>query len=135
MASTSKDSVPSNLTHQENIDDDLEPGACPESILNPTDSFEEIETEMSTNPEQRHATLTTKSSTISEIQSEIGEPSKDMKTAKSSDDLKVSVTPLFLFISTIFRDKTVGVLVFLVSLLYVPTEDPVTFPKLEVNRL
>ncbi|XP_013168648.1 PREDICTED: protein SAND [Papilio xuthus] len=88
MASTSKDSLPSHLTHQENIDDDLEPGACPESILNPTDSFEEIETEMSTDPEQRHAKLTTKSSTISEIQSEIGEPSKDMKTAKSSDDLK-----------------------------------------------
>ncbi|CAG4968610.1 unnamed protein product [Parnassius apollo] len=88
MASTSKDTVPTKVTNQEDIDHDLLPGACPESIINPTDSFEEFETEMSSNPQERHSTLTTKCSTISEIQSEIGESSKDIKTVKSSDDLK-----------------------------------------------
>ncbi|XP_068624080.1 vacuolar fusion protein MON1 homolog [Battus philenor] len=88
MASTSKDSVSSNPINQEAIDDDMGPGTCPESILNPTDSFEEFESEINADPEERHSNLTTKSSTISEIQSEIGESSKDIKTVKSSDDLK-----------------------------------------------
>lgn len=88
MASTSKDTLSSNDINQGNIEDDLGPGACPESILNPTDSFEEFESEMSSDPVERHNTLTTKSSTISEIQSEIGESSKDIKTVKSCDDLK-----------------------------------------------
>ncbi|CAH2058207.1 unnamed protein product, partial [Iphiclides podalirius] len=88
MASTSKDTFSSNATNQEDLENDLGPGACPESILNPTDTFEEIESEMSSDPIERHSTLTLKSSTISEIQSEIGESSKDIKTVKSCDDLK-----------------------------------------------
>ncbi|XP_030034145.2 protein SAND [Manduca sexta] len=87
MASTSKDNAPISV-QDENTPDELEPGACPESILNPTDSFEEFASEMSSSLQERNA-LTTKSSTISEIQSEIGEE-KDaqMKTTKSADDLQ-----------------------------------------------
>ncbi|XP_045762193.1 protein SAND [Maniola jurtina] len=86
MASTSKD-IPTSAK-PENVPDDLEPGACTESILNPTDSFEEFATEMSSSLEERK-TLTAKSSTISEIQSEIGESSKEtLRETKSSDNLQ-----------------------------------------------
>lgn len=90
MASTSKDNVTAEVTVQENIPNELEPGACPESILNPTDSFEEFASEMSSNLQERND-LTAKSSTISEIQSEIAVDTKkddQLKTAKSSDDLQ-----------------------------------------------
>ncbi|XP_048003391.1 protein SAND isoform X2 [Leguminivora glycinivorella] len=90
MASTSKDSAPATSDVQANIGSDLEPGACPESILNPTDSFEEFASEMSSSLQERNDSLTVKSSTICEIQSEIGESSKEaqMKSTKSSDDLQ-----------------------------------------------
>ncbi|XP_039745303.1 protein SAND [Pararge aegeria] len=86
MASTSKDiPIP---TKQQNVPDDLEPGACTESILNPTDSFEEFASEMSSSLEER-ISLIAKSSTISEIQSEIGESSKgELRETKSSDNLQ-----------------------------------------------
>ncbi|CAK1547715.1 unnamed protein product [Leptosia nina] len=86
MASTSKD-VPTSPSGHDNTDDDLEPGASYDSILNPTDSFEEFATEMNTSLE-RSRDLTKKSSTISEIQSEIGECSKELKETKSSDNLQ-----------------------------------------------
>ncbi|KAF9803813.1 hypothetical protein SFRURICE_013090 [Spodoptera frugiperda] len=86
MASTSKD-VPA-VVIQDNPPDDLEPGACHDSILNPTDSFEEFASEMSSSLQERNISLATKSSTISEIQSEIGENSAPMKPTKSSDDLQ-----------------------------------------------
>lgn len=88
MASTSKDSVPASSKAPDNVSDDLEPGACPESVLNPTDSFEEFACEMSSSLQERNA-LAAKNSTISEIQSEIGE-SKDaqIKATKSTDDLQ-----------------------------------------------
>lgn len=90
MASTSKDSVPSTSDVHENVGSELEPGACPESVLNPTDSFEEFASEMSSSLQERNTSLTAKGSTISEIQSEIGEASKEaqLKAAKSSDDLQ-----------------------------------------------
>ncbi|XP_075986016.1 vacuolar fusion protein MON1 homolog [Anticarsia gemmatalis] len=90
MASTSKDSVPATSS-QENPPDDLEPGACYDSILNPTDSFEEFASEMSSSLQERNISLNAKGSTISEIQSEIGEDSKEsaqIKGTKSSDDLQ-----------------------------------------------
>ncbi|KAJ0171835.1 hypothetical protein K1T71_012598 [Dendrolimus kikuchii] len=85
MASTSQDTVSSKT--QEN--DDLEPGACPESILNPADTFEEFASEMSSSLQERNV-LCTKSSTISEIQSEIAESIAEikMRATKSSDDLQ-----------------------------------------------
>ncbi|XP_034826385.1 vacuolar fusion protein MON1 homolog [Maniola hyperantus] len=86
MASTSKD-IPTSAK-PENLPGDLEPGACTESILNPTDSFEEFATEMSSSLEETE-TLTARSSTISEIQSEIGESSKEtLRETKSSDNLQ-----------------------------------------------
>ncbi|XP_063834285.1 vacuolar fusion protein MON1 homolog isoform X1 [Ostrinia nubilalis] len=91
MASTSKDNVQAGTSTQINPADDLEPGACPESILNPTDSFDEFASEMSCSLQERNKSLAAKSSTISEIQSEIGEKEKDgseMKSTKSSDDLQ-----------------------------------------------
>lgn len=95
MASTSKDG---SVNVQENPPDDLEPGACPESILNPTDSFEEFASEMSSSLQERNVSLATKSSTIHEIQSEIGETSKEtsqMKPTKSSDDLQTKDVSFF----------------------------------------
>lgn len=88
MASTSNDNVPQHMNAPENASDELEPGACHDSILNPTDSFEEFASEMSSS--LRETCLTTKSSTISEIQSEILETAEDpkLKAAKSSDDLQ-----------------------------------------------
>lgn len=90
MASTSNDNVPQHIIMNapENASDELEPGACHDSILNPTDSFEEFASEMSSS--LRETCLTTKSSTISEIQSEILETAEDpkLKAAKSSDDLQ-----------------------------------------------
>ncbi|XP_059056311.1 protein SAND [Achroia grisella] len=94
MASTSKDSTNCTIAHN-NSTDNLEPGACPESILNPTDSFEEFASEMSSSLQDRDNSLTAKCSTISEIQSEIGESSKEnvqMKNTKSSDDLQNKAT-------------------------------------------
>lgn len=86
MASTSKDQAIN--PNPENGPDDIEPGACSESILNATDSFEEFVSEMSSSLEDRN-TLTTKCSTISEIQSEIGESSKaSIRETKSSDNLQ-----------------------------------------------
>lgn len=84
MASTSKD-VPTVTVHEN--EDALEPGACPESILNPTDSFEEFASEMSACLEERNI-LQGNAGTISEIQCEIGEGSKEIKTTKSNDDLQ-----------------------------------------------
>ncbi|KAF9423718.1 hypothetical protein HW555_001044 [Spodoptera exigua] len=86
MASTSKD-VPT-VVIQDNPPDDLEPGACHDSILNPTDSFEEFASEMSSSLQERNISLATKNSTICEIQSEIAEDSAQMKPTKSSDDLQ-----------------------------------------------
>lgn len=86
MASTSKD-VPAVFI-EENPPDDLEPGACHDSILNPTDSFEEFASEMSSGLQDRNISLATVNSTISEIQSEIGENSAQLKATKSSDDLQ-----------------------------------------------
>lgn len=91
MASTSKDHVVDNGEGPiENVATDLEPGACNESILNPTDSFEEFASEISTTLEDRKTALTAKSSTISEIQNEIGESSKEssLRETKSSDNLQ-----------------------------------------------
>lgn len=86
MASTSKDPITS--AKPENESNDIEPGACSDSILNPTDSFEEFVSEMSSSLRDRNA-LTTKCSTISEIQSEIGENSKEsLRETKSSDNLQ-----------------------------------------------
>lgn len=93
MASTSKD-VPA-VVIQDNPPDDLEPGACHDSILNPTDSFEEFASEMSSSLQERNISLATKSSTISEIQSEIGENSAPMKPTKSSDDLQTKDVSFF----------------------------------------
>ncbi|XP_045455061.1 protein SAND [Melitaea cinxia] len=87
MASTSKDHVVDNGEGPiENVATDLEPGACIESVLNPTDSFEEFASEISTTLEDRMTALTAKSSTISEIQNEIGESS--LRETKSSDNLQ-----------------------------------------------
>lgn len=89
MASTSDDSVAGSSKASENVPDELEPGACPESILNPTDSFEEFASEMSSSLQDRNTSLNAKNSTISEIQSEIGEDEKaQIKNTKSSDDLQ-----------------------------------------------
>lgn len=88
MASTSKDNVVQNSGTHDNPDNDLEPGASHDSILNPTDSFEEFATEMNTSLEGRTKDLTKKSSTISEIQCEIGECSKELKETKSSENLQ-----------------------------------------------
>ncbi|XP_053620355.1 vacuolar fusion protein MON1 homolog [Plodia interpunctella] len=90
MASTSKDGVPESNNLKPNTPDDLGPGACPESVLNPTDSFEEFASEMSSSLLERNNSLTTKSSTISEIQSEICEKSKEseVKDSKSCDDMQ-----------------------------------------------
>ncbi|CAH0715009.1 unnamed protein product, partial [Brenthis ino] len=86
MASTSKDTITS--AKPENEPNDIEPGACSDSILNPTDSFEEFVSEMSSSLQDRNA-LTSKCSTISEIQSEIGENSKEsLRETKSSDNLQ-----------------------------------------------
>lgn len=88
MASTSKDSLPAHTEAPENVSDDLEPGACPESVLNPTDSFEEFASEMSSSLQERNA-LAAKNSTISEIQSEIGDAKEaQIKETKSIDDLQ-----------------------------------------------
>lgn len=87
MASTSKDNVPNKSKTKDAEGDDLEPGACQESVLNPSDSFEEFAKEMSSSLLDRNSLKATPS-TISEIQSEIGDSSKDLKTAKSSDDLQ-----------------------------------------------
>ncbi|XP_026316095.1 protein SAND [Hyposmocoma kahamanoa] len=87
MASTSKDNVPNKSKAKDAEGDDLEPGACQESVLNPSDSFEEFANEMSSSLLDRN-NLKATPSTISEIQSEIGDSSKDLKTAKSSDDLQ-----------------------------------------------
>ncbi|XP_032521975.2 protein SAND [Danaus plexippus] len=86
MASTSKDSVPDGDKVAGNLGDDLEPGACSDSILNPEDSFEEFASELTPNLQERNI-LTAKSSTISEIQSEIGECSQ-LHGTKSSDNLQ-----------------------------------------------
>ncbi|CAF4768509.1 unnamed protein product [Pieris macdunnoughi] len=86
MASTSKDNVQNSCSH-DNPEKDLEPGASHDSILNPTDSFEEFASEMNTSLEGRPTDVTKKSSTISEIQSEIGECSKELKETKSSENL------------------------------------------------
>ncbi|XP_026497769.1 vacuolar fusion protein MON1 homolog [Vanessa tameamea] len=97
MASTSKDHVADNVqTQSENVPNDLEPGACRESILNPTDSFDEFVCEISTSLEERNTSLTAKSSTISEIQNEIGESSKDssLRETKSSDNLQGKNEPM-----------------------------------------
>ncbi|XP_013190996.2 protein SAND [Amyelois transitella] len=90
MASTSKGEVPESNNIQPNTPDDLGPGACPESVLNPTDSFEEFASEMSSSLLERNNSLSAKGSTISEIQSEIGESSKDsqLKNTKSNDDMQ-----------------------------------------------
>ncbi|XP_045507170.1 protein SAND [Colias croceus] len=88
MASTSKEDVISNTQVSENTADDLEPGACYDSILNPTDSFEEFASEMNSSLQGRSTDLRQKASTISEIQSEIGESSKELKETKSSDNLQ-----------------------------------------------
>ncbi|CAH2098227.1 unnamed protein product [Euphydryas editha] len=91
MASTSKDHVAENEEAlNEKVATDLEPGACLESILNPTDSFEEFASEISTSLEDRKTSLTIKSSTISEIQNEIGDSSKEssLRETKSSDNLQ-----------------------------------------------
>ncbi|XP_037967152.2 protein SAND [Plutella xylostella] len=89
MASTSKGDLPASSDVQENPTNELEPGACPESVINPTDSFEEFASEMSTSLLERKSSLTPHSSTISEIQSEIGQNDKEpIKTVKSSDDLQ-----------------------------------------------
>lgn len=95
MASTSKDISPTVI--QDNPSDDLEPGACYDSILNPTDSFEEFASEMSSSLQERNLTLATKNSTIYEIQSEIGESSKDaqIKPTKSTDDLQAKDVSFF----------------------------------------
>ncbi|XP_049881283.1 protein SAND [Pectinophora gossypiella] len=85
MASSSAENAGTSKQHENG--DDLEPGACMESILNPSDSFEEFASEMSSSLQERNK-LAAKSSTISEIQSEIGESSKDLKSAKSTDDLQ-----------------------------------------------
>lgn len=98
MASSSKDNVPTTSC-QENPPDELEPGACDESVLNPTDSFEEFASEMSSSLQERNILLNTKSSTIHEIQSEIGESFKEntqIKSTKSTDDLQVKEVRLFL---------------------------------------
>lgn len=86
--STSENKGSTSSKTQEN-DDDLEPGACPESILNPADTFEEFASEISSSLQDRNVTCT-KSSTISEIQSEIAETSAETKIrpTKSSDDLQ-----------------------------------------------
>ncbi|XP_047539295.1 protein SAND [Vanessa atalanta] len=97
MASTSKDHVADSVqTQSENVPNDLEPGACRESILNPTDSFDEFVCEISTSLEERNTSLTAKSSTISEIQNEIGESSKDssLRETKSSDNLQGKNEPM-----------------------------------------
>ncbi|CAG9792353.1 unnamed protein product [Diatraea saccharalis] len=91
MASTSKDNVQASTSGQGNPADDLEPGACPESVLNPSDSFEEFASEMSSSLQERNINLKSKSSTISEIQSEICDGNKDnteITSTKSSDDLQ-----------------------------------------------
>ncbi|XP_041971420.1 protein SAND [Aricia agestis] len=88
MASTSKENMTPS-SPQDN-DDSLEPGACPESVLNPTDSFEEFATEMSSSLDERN-TLAKKTSTISEIQSEIlktAAETSQLKNTKSTDDLQ-----------------------------------------------
>lgn len=104
MASTSNDSVQASTSAQINPSDDLEPGACPESILNPTDSFEEFASEMSSSLQERNISLSLKNSTISEIQSEIGEvKDEELKSTKSSDDLQsknVSVLSVFVIIES-----------------------------------
>lgn len=87
MASTSKDNGPIKSKAKDAEGDDLEPGACQESVLNPLDSFEEFAKEMSSSLLERNS-LRAAPSTISEIQSEIGDGSKDLKTAKSTDDLQ-----------------------------------------------
>lgn len=88
MASTSKDNVAEDSSTRHNPENDLEPGASHDSILNPTDSFEEFATEMNKSLESRASDLTNKSSTINEIQSEIGECSKERKDTKSSENLQ-----------------------------------------------
>lgn len=87
MASNTKDFGPST-SKADSVSDDLEPGACPESVLNPTDSFEELTSEMSTSLQERNV-LTLKNSTISEIQSEMEDQANgQIKTTKSNDDLQ-----------------------------------------------
>ncbi|KAM3962218.1 LOW QUALITY PROTEIN: vacuolar fusion protein MON1 homolog [Aphomia sociella] len=91
MASTSKDNAILSTMEQNDVSHSIEPGACPESILNPTDSFEEFASEMSSSLQDRENSLKAKSSTISAIQCEIGESSKEnvqMKNTKSTDDLQ-----------------------------------------------
>lgn len=90
MASTSSDNVQASTSTQSNPPDDLEPGACPESILNPTDSFEEFASEMSSSLQERNTSLAANNSTISEIQSEIGDSkaNSEIKATKSTDDLQ-----------------------------------------------
>lgn len=95
MASTSKD-VPT-VVIEENPPDVLEPGACYDSILNPTDSFEEFASEMSSSLQERNISLTNINSTISEIQSEIGENSLQLKPTKSSDNLQTKDVSFFFF--------------------------------------
>ncbi|KAL4713698.1 hypothetical protein ACJJTC_004229 [Scirpophaga incertulas] len=91
MSSSSIDNVQPSTSAQNNTSDELEPGACPDSILDPTDSFEEFASEMSSSLQSRHIALTTKSSTISEIQCEINKDfkeSSEIKSTKSSEDLQ-----------------------------------------------
>ncbi|KOB70668.1 Vacuolar fusion protein MON1-like protein A [Operophtera brumata] len=88
MASTSKDTASTSSKVPDNVSDDLEPGACPESVLNPTDSFEEFAYEMSSSLQERN-TLAAKNSTIIEIQSEICDAKEaQLKATKSADDLQ-----------------------------------------------
>lgn len=95
MASSSRDDVTITVKSE---GDELEPGACPESVLNPTDTFEDFASEMTSGLHDDNK-LSAKTSTISEIQSEIGESSKDLKSAKSTDDLQSKdVSGVFLFL-------------------------------------
>lgn len=97
-ASTSTDSAASSSKTAENVSDDLEPGACPESILNPTDSFEEFASEMSSSLQERDKSLAAKNSTISEIQSEIGDGEKALlKNTKSSDEPQTKDVCFYLY--------------------------------------
>lgn len=111
MASTSKETVQTSVTVPENAASELEPGACPESILNPTDSFEEFASEMSSSLKDRKVSLTATTSTISEIQNEIGESlehsksEEPIKTVKSTDDLQSKDVSTKLPIGHLFEPK------------------------------
>ncbi|GBP51566.1 Vacuolar fusion protein MON1 homolog A [Eumeta japonica] len=91
MASTSNHVPSTGVVVEENAVIDLEPGKCNESIINPTDSFEEFVSEMSSSLLERNNSIDGKSGTINEIQTEIAETLQEnphLKTAKSSDDLQ-----------------------------------------------